>query len=239
MITSLENKTVKELTKLHQKKYRTDRFLLSDNQLIQTAAQTGYLQLLVYCDELPFSFPNVLEVSREVLDKIAGRKGLSFLGVSGMIKEKDDYRERVILLDRLQDPLNIGRIMEAAQLFGFDSIVLSPDCADICNEKCLNACKGGIYRLNICHRDLPEEVYRLKQEGFSVYATGLRDNTRELHELKNAGKMAFILGNEGNGVSRELLDAADGILKIDMCNIDSLNVGMAAAIIMHRFQPFQ
>ena len=236
MISSLENKTVKELTRLHQKKYRTDSFLIFDEELIRSAKDNGYLKQLVYTGELPFEFDNVLEVSQDVLNNISKKGGLKYLGVSSLIKENDDYGNRVIILDHLQDPLNIGRIMEAAQLFGFDSLILSEHSADIYNEKCLANCKGGIYKLNIVHRDLINEIEVLKNKGYRVYATGLRNNTRELHEVEAEEKMAIILGNEGSGVSKEIMDAADEIMKIDMCNIDSLNVGMAAAIIMYRFR---
>ncbi len=236
MITSLDNKTVKQLRKLHQKKYREDRFLLLDERLILLAKEKGYLQKLIYTGELPFEFADVLEVSQEVLDKIAMKEGLSFIGVSSLIEEDGKHEGRVLLLDRLQDPLNIGRIMEAAQLFGFDSLVLSKDCADIYHEKCLNACKGGIYTLHISHRELKEEIEALKKDAYEVYATGLRNDTREMHEIKASDHMAFILGNEGSGVSEELMDLSDEVVKIDMRNIDSLNVAMAASIIMYQFR---
>ena len=236
MITSLENKTVKELTKLHQKKYRSGSFLLCDPRMIETANEYGYLKQLVYVGEIPFEFKNSLEVSQEVLNKISKRNDLSYIGVSATVEEKDTYGNRVMILDHLQDPLNIGRIMEEAQLFGFDSLILSEECADIYNEKCLESCKGGIYTLNICHKDLLEEVKELKQKGYTVYATGLQDDTKELHEVESKEKMAFILGNEGSGVSKQLMEVSDGVMKIDMRNIDSLNVGMASAIIMYRFK---
>ena len=236
MISSLDNKTVKELTKLHQKKYREDRFLIFDETLIKEALDNDQLIQLVYTGEIPFVFSNSIEVSREVLNKISKRDDLNYLGVSKFIKENDNYKNRVILLDHLQDPLNIGRIMEACLLFGFDSIVLSEDSADIYNDKCLSNCKGGIYRLNIAHKNLHEEINELKKQGFKVYATALTNNTKDLYDIKASDKMAFILGNEGSGVSKELIEASDETIKIDMCNIDSLNVGMAASIVMYQFR---
>ncbi|MBQ2583175.1 MAG: RNA methyltransferase [Erysipelotrichaceae bacterium] len=236
MITSLENKTVKELTKLHQKKYREERFLILENDLIGKALRSGKLLQLIYTGEVPFSFENSLEVSEEVLDKIAGEKGRRYIGVSAMIEESFDPQSRVLLLDHLQDPLNIGRIMEASLHFGFDSLIMSKDCADIYNEKCLRNCYGGIYDLHICTGDLIEKIAQLKAKGFAVYATGLRNDTHDLYSVKTEEKMAFVLGNEGSGVTAEVMDACDGTIKIDMHNIDSLNVGMAASIIMYRFR---
>lgn len=235
MITSLDNKTVKELTKLHQKKYRDEKFLLLDEKIIKLANENGYLETLVYCKEIPFEFHNSIEVSREVLNKISKKENLNYIGVGKHIKESANYGDRVIILDHLQDPLNIGRIMEAAYLFGFNSVILSEESADIYNDKCITNSKGAIFKLNICHKDLNEEVINLQNNGYKVYATGLRNETKELHEIQPSEKMAIILGNEGSGVDSHLMDISNEILKIDMVNIDSLNVGMAGSIIMYYF----
>ena len=235
MITSLENKTVKQLTKLHQKKYREDKFLLLDEEIIKCALENNYLDTLIYTNELPFEFSNTIEVSQDVLNKIAKKGNLHYIGVGKQIIENDNYGKRVIILDHLQDPLNIGRIMEAAYLFGFDSIILSEESADIYNEKCIINSKGAIFKLNICHKNLNEEIINLQNKGYKVYATGLRKQTKEMHEVEPQEKMAFILGNEGSGVDSHLMDIADEIMKIDMVNIDSLNVGMAGSIIMYHF----
>ena len=239
MITSLENKTIKQLRKLHQKKYRQDQFLILEDELIQSARESGYLKKLVYWGEAPFFFEESLEVSKEVFYKIAMREDRTYLGVSSMVEEKDYYGKRILILDHLQDPLNIGRIMEAAQLFGFDSLIFSFECAEIYNEKCLANCKGGIYSLNLCHKDLKEEIPALQKKGYKVYATGLSEDTLDMHEVRPEEKMAFIMGNEGSGVTKELMDLSDGVMKIDMHNIDSLNVGMAASIIMYQFRSGQ
>ena len=235
MITSLENNTVKKLCRLNQKKYRNDSFLLLDKQLILNAYKTDHLIQLVYTGELPFEFDNCLEVSQEVLNKISQRDDLKYLGVSRLIDENNNYRNRVVILDQLQDPLNVGRIMEACRLFNFDSIVMSNNCADIYNEKCLDNCKGSIYDINLYHTDLYEEINNLKAQGFKVYATGLSDNTKTLDEIVESEKMAFVFGNEGSGVSKQIMDICDEIIKIDMCNIDSLNVAMAASIVLYKF----
>ena len=235
MITSLDNKTVKQLTKLHQKKYRDDSFLLCDPSLIEEAYKSGHLKMLVYCGEKPFEFDNCLEVSKEVLDKIAKRDDLDYLGVSSLIEDNDDYGDRIVILDHLQDPLNIGRIMEVCDLFGFDSLILSENCADIYNEKCLDNCKGNLYKLKIAHKELLSEIKLLQDKGYTVYATGLRNKNRELYEVKQKDRIAVVLGNEGSGVREEVMDICDEIIKIDMVNIDSLNVGMAASIILYYF----
>ena len=235
MIESLENKKVKNWTKLHQKKYRNEEFLLLDERNIKMAKEYGFLKTLIYVDKIPFEFRDSYEVSREVLNKISKKDDLNYIGIGKRIDLVKDYKNRVLILEDLSDPLNIGRIMEAAYLFGFDSLLLSKNCADIYHPKCIEASKGNIFRLNIYIGDIPYEIKELKDKGFKIYATGLRDNTLSLDDVIPSSKMAIILGNEGSGVSEETFALADEIIKIDMHNIDSLNVAMAGAIIMYRF----
>ena len=235
MIESLENKKVKTWTKLHQKKYRDEDYLLLDEELVKTAYLTDNLKTLIYIGVPPFAFADSYEVSREVLNKISKEEGHEYIGIGKKVVENDDYESRVIILEDLSDPLNIGRILESAFLFGFDSVVLSKEAADIYHPKCIEASKGSLYRLNIKRGNIENEIAKLKNKGFKVYATGLKDNTLSLGEVKESEKMAIILGNEGSGVREETFKISDEIIKIDMHNIDSLNVAMAGAIIMYRF----
>lgn len=235
-ITSLENRKVKDWTRLHQKKYRNEEYLLLDGELILKAYYHGYLKTLIYTDECPFEFEESYQVSEEVMNKISKTEGIKYIGVGKKIRESEACGNRIMILDELADPLNIGRIMESASLFGFDTLVLSKGTADIYHEKCLKASKGAIYSLNIRRCDIREEILKLRAEGYQVYATGLRDNTYEMYDVPFAEKMAFVLGNEGSGVREEIFDVSDGVVKIDMHNIDSLNVAMAGSIIMYRFR---
>ena len=235
MIESLENKKVKFWTKLHQKKYRNNNYLLLSEELVYSAYKNNYLETLIYVDKCPFEFKEAYEVTREVMDKISKENNLNYIGIGKKIIQKVDYKNRVLLLEDLSDPLNIGRILENAYLFGFDSVILSENAADIYHPKCLEASKGAIYTLNIKRGNIKEEIFKLKENGFIVYATGLKDNTLSLDEVKKSEKMAFILGNEGSGVKEETFKISDETVKIDMHNIDSLNVAMAASIIMYEF----
>lgn len=235
MIESLENKKVKNWTKLHLKKYRNEEYLLLSKDLVDLAFKTGNLKTLIYCESKPFSFNEAYEVSQEVLNKISKKEGLKYIGIGKRIKESNNLSNRIMILDDLSDPLNIGRIMESAYLFGFNTLIISDNTADIYNEKCLEASKGFIYKLDIKRCNINKQIELLKNRGYKICATGLRDNTISLANLKKTNKMAFILGNEGSGVKEEIFKLADEVIKIDMHNIDSLNVAMAGAIVMYNF----
>lgn len=235
MIESLDNKKVKNWTKLHLKKYRNEEYLLLSKDLVNIAYKANNLKTLIYTGNKPFEFIDSYEVSKEVLNKIAKEDNLEYIGIGKKIKENISYSNRIMILEDLSDPLNIGRIFESAYLFGFNDVLLSENSADIYNSKCLEASKGAIYLLNIKRCNTDEMINELKAKGYKICATGLRDNTISLANLKESEKMAFILGNEGSGVKEETFKKADEIIKIDMHNIDSLNVAMAGAIVMYNF----
>lgn len=235
MITSLDNKKVKDWTKLHNKKYRTEEYLLFDPLAIKEAKKKNYLKTLIYVGKEPFSFNSSYEVSKEVMKKISKQDNIEYLGIATKIQEKEDYKNRVLLLDNIQDPLNLGRIIELCYAFGYDTLVLSDDTCDLYHPNCLAAAKDTIYKVNIIKKDLKEVINELKKKDFTVYSTGLSNNTKEINEIKSKNKMAFVLGNEGSGISKEVFDLSDEIIKINMNNLDSLNVAMAGSIVLYKF----
>lgn len=235
MISSLDNLKVKNWTKLHNKKYRDEEFLLLDEKLIKEAHKHNLLKTLIYVGDKPFEFLDAYEVSRDVINKISKKDNLNYIGVGLPIKEKADYQKRVIILEDLADPMNIGKIIESAYIFGFDSVILSEASADIYNQKCLEAAGVAIYNVNIIRANIHEQMKVLKDLGFKIYATGLKSYSLEMYDAKVHDKLAIILGNEGSGVKEETMNMSDEIIKIDMHNIDSLNVAMAGAILMYHF----
>ena len=235
MLTSLSNKRVKEWAKLRQKKYRSEE-VLYQGKALDAALKEGLIDTLLYTGVLPLPFDGAEEVSPEVMEKVSGHSDTQMLGIGHKLAEKEAGGRRVLLLDSLQDPLNIGTIARTAVLFGFDSVVLSPECADLYHEKALEAAGDSYFRLAVSHRELTGEIARLKDLGYAVYATGLSTNTVPLPEIEAEEKMAFVLGNEGSGVTKEVMDAADRTVKIPMQNIDSLNVAIAATLVMYHFQ---
>ncbi|MBR3150580.1 MAG: RNA methyltransferase [Erysipelotrichaceae bacterium] len=235
MLTSLSNKRVKEWAKLRQKKYRSEE-VLYQGKALDAALKEGLIDTLLYTGVLPLPFDGAEEVSPEVMEKVSGHSDIQMLGIGHKLAEKEAGGRRVLLLDSLQDPLNIGTIARTAVLFGFDSVVLSMECADLYHEKALEAAGDSYFRLAVSHRELTGEIARLKDLGYAVYATGLSTNTVPLPEIEAEEKMAFVLGNEGSGVTKEVMDAADRTVKIPMQNIDSLNVAIAATLVMYHFQ---
>lgn len=231
MITSLTNKKIKELVKLHQKKYRKDFYLLTDGDMIVKASKCGLLKQLIVVGD---GDDENLYVSQEVMDKITKRTGINKAAVVYR-KTDSDMPKRCVLLDSLADPQNIGMIIKAAAAFGFDTVYLSEDCADIYHEKCLLTAGESFFDVKLESVDLDQKIDELKKAGFRIYATGLRRNTKELYQTHSFAKMAIIMGNEGHGIKERYYDLADEVVKIPMENIDSLNVAVACGIVMEYY----
>ena len=132
--------------------------------------------------------------------------------------------ERVLLLESVRDPQNVGAILRTAAAFSIDRVIMGRDCADIYSAKTLRASMGAVFVLSIDRVDsVSEAVTRLRECGRRVYAAALDDRAERL-------------GNEGHGLSRETIDACDSSVYIPMSDgVESLNAAVAAAVLMWEF----
>lgn len=143
---------------------------------------------------------------------------------------------RIIILDSVRDPGNIGTIIRTAEAMGFNSIFLTKGCADIYSPKVLRSTMGSVFRTKIYEGCTTEELILLKEKGYTLSSTALCENSVFLNEAKVPSKAAIVIGNEAEGVSAEILNISDMIIKIPMQGkTESLNAAVAAAIAMYHF----
>ena len=137
---------------------------------------------------------------------------------------------RYLVLDGLQDPGNLGTLWRTADAFGADGLVLLPGCADPWSPKTLRATMGACFRLPVWETDLASLRTVLTSSDLPLYATALREDTRDLRDL-NADRGAIVIGSEGRGVSQGVLEACDATVKIPMrAHCESLNAAVAGAV---------
>ena len=226
-IKSLKNKQIINWNKLKQKKYRDQEglFLIEGKHLIEEARKAGYL-----VSTIGLSSSCDFEVTEDILKKLSSQpKPPEEIGICKKIDEKA-IAGNIILLDDIQDPGNLGTIIRSAVAFHIDTIILSPNSVDLYNEKVLRASEGMIFNLNIIRKDLIECITQIKQEGYSVYATTVNGTT----SIDKKEKVAIIIGNEGNGIKKEILELCDGNITIPMDKkCESLNAGVSASIVMY------
>lgn len=142
--------------------------------------------------------------------------------------------EKVMILESVRDPGNIGAIIRNAAAFGIDRLIFTSDCSDIYSQKVLRATMGAIFKVRIdIVSDLSHIIFELKAQGRRVIATTLSENSLKLRCDVITAKDVFVIGNEGHGVSLTVVEHADETLFIPMCeSTESLNASVAAAIIM-------
>ena len=238
MIQSVNNKTIKDLVKLKNKKTRDERglFLVDGYHMVEEAVKAGLCDLIITTDCSQETAEKTLVVSETVMEKLSYTKTPQpIMAVCHKKENVIHHMNRILILDGVQDPGNLGTILRSALAFGFKQVVMSQDCVDLYNDKVLRSTQGALFHLDIVRDDLNQVIPELKKQGVHVIATSLH-NASSIEEIKASDKMAFIMGNEGNGVRKEIISLADQSLYIPIETMESLNVGVAAGIVMYTFK---
>ena len=228
-ISSKDNPIIKNLIKLYQnKKYRDESnlFIVEGYHLVEEAYKKGVVERIysIKSDEI---YDNYVEITQELLKKITDT--VTPEGIIAVCKKELNSKisNKVLYLDRLQDPGNIGGLLRSALSFNFDTIILD-ECADLYSPKTIRSSQGAIFNLNISNLKLSE----LKDIGYKIISTSM--NGTPLNELNiSLDKVVLVLGNEGAGVRGEYQDIADINITIPMNMMESLNVNVAGSIIMY------
>ncbi|MCR4738761.1 MAG: RNA methyltransferase [Lachnospiraceae bacterium] len=152
------------------------------------------------------------------------------------LKVIDEHKGRIgiLITEGIQDPGNFGTMIRTAEGAGFDLIIADRKTVDLYNPKVIRATMGSIYRMDIAYtNDLKETVRALRQRNITVYAAHLKGEGY-YNEEKYGDRNAFLIGNEGNGLSDEISALADKLIKIPMQGkVESLNAAVAAALLMY------
>lgn len=236
LITSRDNSRIKHLRKLLDKKTSMNEglFVIEGENLVEEAIKNNLLVELYILDGVENRFDFECNyVSSDVMNSISSLSSTSrIVGVSKYIN-KNKLGKRLVLLDDIQDPGNAGTIIRSAVAFGIDTIVFSKKSVSPYNDKVLRSTGGMIYNTNIVISDLESVIKELKQKNIKVIGTSLKSSI-SLENVTKTSDYAIVLGNEGNGVSNNILDLCDEIVRIDMNeSCESLNVGVSAGIILY------
>ncbi len=241
IITSLENKKIKYINKLKNKKFRDEEgiFVIETKHLVEEAYKSGFLTELYLVDTniesniLEDDKINKYQITKEIMNKISSLESPSNL--LGLVKKLPtlNYGNRLLILDNIQDPGNLGTIIRSAVAFNLDTLILSNDCVDLYNDKTIRSSEGMLFKLNILRKDLNTFLTELKNNNYTIYGTDVI-NGSIVGEIKFPKKYAIIIGNEGKGLKSTLKNLVDQNIYIPMStNAESLNAGIAASIIMY------
>ncbi len=240
LITSLDNEKVKKYIKLKEKKYRdkTGEFIVEGSHLVLEAYKQGLIEeLILEKDEVfPISIDNIIYLPLELINKISNvETPQTVMALCKKKKESDDLGSHILLVDDVQDPGNLGTIIRSAVAFNIDTVVLSNNTVDLYNPKTIRSTQGMFFHINVIRRDIKTTIEKIKEELIPVYGT-LVDHGSDVRELndRDKEKFALIVGNEGNGVRKEIIDMCDKNLYVKMnSDVESLNVGVATSILLY------
>lgn len=238
-ITSASNAKVKQWMKYKEKKHRDQEqcFLIEGEHLIEEAHRCGLVKTIILALEHqnPWPMYESYEVTSEIIKKLSDSKSGSYImALCQFPQHPITYGKRIVVLDDVQDPGNVGTMIRSALSFGYDMMLLSPQCVDVYNDKVIRSTQGALFHLPIIRGDIVSLVQELKTQGYSIYATSLHQAT-PLSSIQPQMPHALIFGNEGKGVSDAVLACADEKVIIEMETFESLNVAVAAAICMYEF----
>ncbi|CDT31666.1 spoU rRNA Methylase family protein [Clostridioides difficile P31] len=143
-----------------------------------------------------------------------------------------------MILDRIQDPGNMGTIIRTADSAGVDAIIALKGCVDIYNPKVIRSTMGSIFDMNIIDASQDETVDMLKSLDFNIVSSYL--NTENFYDKIDYGsKVALVIGNEANGINEELVSKSDILVKIPIYGkAESLNAAISSAILMYEIKKY-
>lgn len=235
MIESKDNNKIKYLRKLQNNKYmmQEEKFIVEGKHLVSEAYDSGILIETYSLYEVNYGVPNYV-ISNDVYNSISTLPSKSdVIGLCKFIPEKEKLGDRILILDNVQDPGNLGTIIRSSKAFNFDTIVLSNTSVKKYNEKVIRAAQGMLFKTNVIIRNLISFIPELKTNNYAVYGTNVL-NGINVNSIDKTSKLAVILGNEGTGISKEVEKLIDKNIYIDINDeCESLNVAVAASIIMY------
>ncbi len=253
-ITSKDNETIKHVRKLKEKKYRDEygEYVIEGIKLINEAIEEkANIKTILVCDNCKkqekinqnsmyeVAKQNCLYVDEKVFNTITDVQNPQ--GILAVVekenKEKEiNYNEDIIVvLDDIQDPGNIGTILRTLDSVGISQVIISKKSGDVYNSKVVRSTMGAIFRVKIIESEnLVETLKTIKKHKFKVISTSL-DTDKNMYDVEYK-KVAIVMGNEANGVSKEIQEMSDEKIKIPMLGkTESLNVSVATAVVLYEY----
>lgn len=250
VISSKENSIIKEVKKLKEKKYRKDKYIIEGYKMLKEAIfEKIKIDLAIVTEDfynenqdilkiLILNKCNYIIVSTNVFKELTDVKTPQ--GIMAVVyKNKEDSINEsaryIMALDDVQDPGNIGTIIRTLDSANIKQLIVSKGTVDAYSPKVVRSTMGAIFRVNVIEvENLKDELDKLKQKGFKIVSTSLQTD-KSIYDI-NYDKKVVVIGNEANGVSKEIQDNSDIKVKIPMLGkTESLNASVAASIMIYEY----
>ena len=242
-ITSKDNELIKHIRKLKDKKYRDE----SNEYVVENAK----IKQIIVCEDTTrtYEIPThiMLEIAKyecisvsdkifNIITQVTNPQGIMAIIEKNAQNAKIDYTQDIIVvLDDVQDPGNLGTILRTVDSIGLNQIIVSKGTADAFNSKVVRSTMGAIFRIKIIEvENLAQAIKEMRKHHFKLMVTSLQTKN-SIYDI-DFYKKIIVIGNEANGVSKEIQDMADEKAKIPMLGrTESLNASVAAGVVMYEY----
>ena len=243
IITSKDNEIYKSLKKLKAKKYRDieKKFLAEGRKFLEfeevpkiIVFKEGISQDIIKTSE-KYSCKKIV-LNEKLFKELSSQENSQgvIICYNSRIKDLEELDHNIVILNKVSDPGNLGTIIRVSDAAGFKDIILTKGSVDCYNEKTVRSSMGSILSTNIYYIEENEIIDLLQQRGYKIIVTALEKDSIPYTEMKLQEKNAFIFGNEGEGVSQDLILKSDEKIIIPIYgSAESLNVAMASGIILY------
>lgn len=248
VISSKENNIIKEVKRLKEKKYRNEKYIIEGHKMIDEAIQESVkIDIIIMTEEFAnhnqkyvekinnYKFILVTENVFKELTEVKTPQGILAVVYKKEQRKIDEKADYIMALDDVQDPGNIGTIIRTLDSANIKQLIVSRGTVDAYSPKVVRSTMGAIFRVQIIEvENLSETLNSLKQKGFDLVSTSLQTD-KNIYDI-NYNKKVVVIGNEANGVSKEIQDASDYKVKIPMMGkTESLNASVAASIMIYEY----
>lgn len=254
IITSKDNETIKHIRKLKEKKYRDEygEYIVEGIKLINEAIEEKQeVKTIIICDNCnktdEINQSSLYEVAKHKciyvdekvfhsITEVQNPQGiLAVIGKQSNKAEIDFSEDVIVVLDDIQDPGNLGTILRTVDSVGLKQIIVSKKSGDVFNSKVVRSTMGAIFRVNVIESEnLEYTIKQLKKHKFTVVSTSLNTD-KSIYDIEYK-KTVIVIGNEANGVSKEIQEISDQKIKIPMLGkTESLNASVATGIVLYEY----
>lgn len=253
-ITSKDNELIKHIRKLKDKKYRdeSNEYLVEGVKLVEEAVkENAKIKQIIVCEDTTrtYEIPThiMLEIAKyecisvsdkifNIITQVTNPQGIMAIIEKNAQDAQIDYSQDIIVvLDDVQDPGNLGTILRTVDSIGLNQIIVSKGTADAFNSKVVRSTMGAIFRIKIIEvENLAQAIKEMRKHHFKLMVTSLQTKN-SIYDI-DFNKKIIVIGNEANGVSKEIQDMADEKAKIPMLGrTESLNASVAAGVVMYEY----
>ena len=254
VISSKDNELIKHIKKLKDKKHRdeSNEYIIEGVKLIEEAVkEKARIKKIIVCEDTTRTYEIPTHIMYEIakyecvyatnkvfasITQVTNPQGIMAIIEKGDTNVQIDYTQDIIVaLDDVQDPGNLGTILRTLDSIGLNQIIVSKGTADAFNSKVVRSTMGAIFRVKIIEvENLPQAIKEMRKHHFKLMVTSLQTEN-SIYDIK-FNKKIIVIGNEANGVSKEIQEMADEKAKIPMLGkTESLNASVAAGVVMYEY----